>query len=179
VAGPSVDLLALLRPERAQVSVAGHRFTLTATTAAQWIGAIALDLRNLHGIMPGLIHDDDLDLMCQLIEEHSDIQTRWFYAARTALGRGAGRDWWWALNLSKRSLGIWTYINGCLLRQGVDAKVVSYPDWLDACYTMLWTNADEEHRMKLDMELGARPPGIAVRTSGSSAREMLASFAAD
>lgn len=176
---PSVDLLALLRPDKAKVTVGGYPFVLTATTATQWLGAIAVDTRNLSGIMPGLLDDEDLDLMAALMLEHEDIDTRWVNAARTALGRAAGRDWWWALNLSKRALGIWTYINGMLLRQNVNAKQVSFPDWLDASYTLLYQNASEEDRTKLDLSLSAKPAGVAVRQSSQANRQMMADFAAD
>lgn len=176
---PSVDLFALVRPAQVTVRVAGHPFALTAATAAQWLGAIAIDLTGLCGIMPGLIADEDLDAMSALMREHDDIEDRWFWAARTALGRGAGRDWWWAHNLSRRALGSWMYLNGILLRQGIDAKVLAYPDWLDACYTLLWQGADEQHQIKLDLELSARPKGIFTRQSKQEVRQMLAEFAAE
>ena len=176
---PSVDLLALLRPDRVSVTVAGHRFALEATTASQWLGAIATDIEGLYGIMPGLVQDDDLDLMQELVDTHDDITTRWFYAARTALGRAGGRDWWWTWNLAGKALRTWIYINGILLRQGIDSRKMPLPDWLDACYTMLWQGADEEHRIKLDMELCLPPRGVAVKRTPEAAREMMQAFAAD
>lgn len=176
---PSVDLLALLRPTQVTVTVAGHPFVLGATTAAQWLGAMATDLQGLYGIMPGLILDDDLDVMDELMATHPDIEDRWFWAARTALGRAAGRDWWWAHNLSRKALGVWMYMNGMLLRQGVNAQTIAFPDWLDACYTMLWHNADEEHKTKLDLELSARPRGLPTHEPKGSVRQMVAAFAAD
>lgn len=176
---PSVDLLAALRPTQVIVTVAGHRFALIATTAAHWLGAIALDYENLCGIMPGLIHDDDLDLMENLIEDHEDIETRWVNAARVALGRAAGRDWWWALNLSRHALGTWLYTNGMLLRQNVNSQSLSYPDWLDACYTLYWGNAKEEDQVKLDMRLSMPPAGVAIHRSKAATRQMLETFAAD
>jgi hypothetical protein len=179
VVAPSVDLLALLRPDQVGVTIAGHRFLLTATCASHWLGAIATDTQGLGGIVPGLVADDDLELMLDLASAHPDIESRWSAAARTALGRGAGRDWWWAWNLSKKALGAWIYVNGILLRQNVNAKSLSYPDWLDACYTMLWQGGDEQQQMKLDMELAMRPKGIAVATSAQATRRMLADFAAD
>jgi len=179
VPAPSVDLLAALRPQQVIVRIAGRPFLLEATCAAHWLGAIATDIEGLYGIMPGLVADDDLDLMQELMATHPDIETRWFHAARTALGRGAGRDWWWAHNLAKRCLGVWIYINGMLLRQGVDSRSMSLPDWLDACYTLMWQNADEEQRIKLDLELSARPRGLAVRQNPAAVKQMLMDFASD
>lgn len=179
MAAPSVNLLALLRPTEVTVRIAGHPFVLDADNASQWLGAIALDLEDLAGIMPGLVREDDLDAMARLMDEHPDIEDRWRHGARTALGRGAGRDWWWALNLATKSLKTWIYINGILLRQGVDAKKMPFADWLDACYSMLWQNCDEEHQLKLDMELSMRPKGVAIATSRAATRAMMAQFAAD
>jgi hypothetical protein len=179
VAGPSVDLLAQLRPDQVTVHVAGHPFILTASCAAQWIGAIAMDPDDLYGIMPGLIADDDIDTMTALRDTHPDIETRWFWAARAALGRAAGRDWWWAHNLSRKCLGIWPYVNGMLVRQGINARTSTYPDWLDASYSMLWERGDEEERTKLDLELNMKPRGIAVPQSKAATRAMTAAFAAD
>lgn len=176
---PSVDLLGLLRPSQVVVTIGGRPFALDASCASHWLSALATDATNLYGIVPGLIADDDLEAMQELIEIHPDIQTRWMHAARTALGRAGGRDWWWTLNLGKRCLGTWIYINGILLRQGVDAKRMGLPDWLDACYTMLWQNGDEENRMRLDMELSMRPKGVAVHQSKAAVVSMLADFAAD
>lgn len=177
--GPSVDLLALLRPAQVSVTVAGHRFTLEAQSASHWLGAVARDYTNLSGIMPGLIADDDLDLMCDLIDTLPDIETRWVNSARMALQRGGGRDWWWTLHLCQQALGTWIYTNGMLLRQNVDATSMRFGDWLDACYTLYWQHASEEDRMTLDMKLSMRPKGVAVRQSGAQIKQMAAAFAAD
>jgi hypothetical protein len=179
VPGPSVDLLAQLRPSEVKVNVAGHPFVLQATSASQWLGALAVDLDDLCGVMPGLICDDDLELMYEIMQTHADHGERWRNAARTALGRAAGRDWWWALNLSRKALQSWMYVNGILLRQNVSASQIGFPDWLDACYTMLWQNATEEDRLKLDLSLSVRPAGIGVRQSSAAIRKMSLDFAAD
>lgn len=176
---PSVDLLAALRPSAVSVTVAGIGFTLDASTASHWLGAMALDLDNLYGIMPGLIADDDLDTMHEVMATHPDIADRWRYAAQVALGRAAGRDWWWALNLSRKALGTWIYTNGILLRQNVDAKTMQLGDWMDACYSLYWQNANEEERMKLDMSLSMRPRGMAIRQTKADVRKMVSDFAAD
>ena len=138
-----------------------------------------MDPVNLSGIMPGLVADDDLDVMCGLIDTCPDIETRWVNSARMALQRAGGRDWWWTLNLARQALGTWIYSNGLLLRQNVDAKNMLLGDWLDACYTLYWEKASEEDRMQLDMKLSLPPKGVAVRRSRSATKDMLSSFAAD
>lgn len=176
---PSVDLLGLLRPRQVVVNVTGVAFALQAHNASQWLGAVALDMEDLSGIMPGLVADDDLDAMEQIMEHTGDIADRWQAAARTALGRAAGRDWWWARNLCRKALGTWMYTNGLLLRQNVSAKDMQLGDWMDACYTLYWQNADEAAQITLDLELSALPAGIRVRQSKASTKKMNAAFAAD
>lgn len=161
------------------MTVAGIRFALEATSASHWLGAIAVDTRNLYGIMPGLIADQDLDTMHDLMDSHPDIGDRWRYSAQVALGRAAGRDWWWALNLCHKALGSWIYTNGILLRQNVDAQKMQLGDWMDACYTLYWQNASEEDQMKLDMTLSMRPKGVALRQSRAEIAKMVSDFAAD
>lgn len=179
MAGPSVNLLELLRPSQVVVAVGGTRFTLEAVCATDWLGALAMDMDGLYGIMPGLIADDDLEAMEQIMANHPDIDDRWTYAARTALGRAGGRDWWWTLSLCRKALGTWMYTNGVLLRQNVDAKKLSFPDWIDACYSLYWQNSSEEDRLKLDLELNVRPRGVALKLTKAQLRQQAAAFAAD
>lgn len=108
-----------------------------------------------------------------------DIDRRWLNAARVALGRGSGRDWWWSLNLITKSLQSWPYINGKLLLSGVAVRDTLLPDWLDACYMLLWGSCDEQSRIKLDLELSLPPAGIAIKQSREAKQRMLADFAAD
>lgn len=117
--------------------------------------------------------------MYHLALPYPDPERRWLNAARVALGRGGGRDWWWSLGLIRKSLQSWPYINGKLLLSGVDARHLPLPDWLDACYMLLWSNCDEQNRLKLDLELSLPPVGIAVRQSKEAKQRMLADFAAD
>ncbi len=154
-------------------------WTLDLDTAYQWVGAVGFDMDDLSGIFPGSIGDDDLDAMHRLSVSCPDIERRWVNAARVALGRGGGRDWWWSLNLIRKSLQSWPYINGKLLLSGVHATKLPLPDWLDACYMLLWGNCDEATRIKLDLELSLPPAGIAVRQSREAKQKMLADFAAD
>ena len=117
--------------------------------------------------------------MYHLALSDPDVERRWLNAARVAVGRGGGRDWWWCVNLTQKSLQSWPYINGKLLLSGVRARDMSWPDWLDACYMLLWGNCDEQARIKLDLELSLPPAGIAIRQSATEKRKMLADFAAD
>lgn len=174
---PPGNLLSLVRPDTAIIMCLGRRWELDATTAYDWIGAVGFDFEKLTGIMPGLLGDDDIEDMIDRMWA-LDVDTRWMYSARVALGRGGGRDWWWTLNLIRRALGAWPYINGLLLLSGLDARTMRLPEWLDACYMALWERADEKGRAAFDMEL-QMPPVTDVSAPPAAVRAMLAAFAAD
>lgn len=175
----SADVLAQVRPARVEVTCLQRRWALDLDTAYQWVGAVGFDLDSLAGVFPGSIGDDDADAMFDLSLSHPDIERRWLNAARVAVGRGSGRDWWWSVNLVRRSLSAWPYINGKLLLSGANARTLPLPDWLDACYMLLWGNCDEPSRIKLDLELSMPPAGVAIRQSKQAKTQMLADFAAD
>lgn len=176
MAEPSVSLLSWLRPENIVVAFAGQSWPLEAHTAADWLGAIAMDFDTLSGVFPGLIREDDVDAMLQLVKDHSHGEAMQEVAQKVIQAAG-GRDWWWTLNLAKKSLGNWILVNGFLVRQGVRADSTSFPDWLDASYTWLWDRADEDNRIKLDLELSLPP--LSARRSGKANKRMLAAFQAD
>lgn len=177
---PEADVLTAVRPRQVAVGCLGREWQLPLHTAAEWIGAIGWDLETLTGVLPGAVADDDVDAMWDLsFAQPADASRRWCNAARVAVGRGGGRDWWWTVNMVRKSLGIWAHLNGQLLREGVDAAVLPFASWLDAAYMLLWSVQDEEGRLKLELELSMMPRGVAVRTSGAATRKMLADFAAD
>lgn len=156
-----------------------RRWTLDLDTAHQWVGAVGFDLDTLAGVFPGSLCDDDVDTMHHLAMSCPDIDRRWLNAARVAVGRGGGRDWWWSLNLIRKALSGWPYINGKLLLSGLSARQLPLSDWLDACYMLLWSGCDEQGRIKLDLELSMPPAGIAIRQTRAAKEKMLADFAAD
>lgn len=173
------DLFAQVRPARVSVTCHERSWALDLDTADHWLGAVGFDMDSLAGVFPGSIGDDDVDAMYHLALSDPDIDRRWRNAARVAVGRGSGRDWWWSVNLIRRALSGWPYINGKLLLSGVSARHMSLPDWLDACYMLLWGNCDEKERIKLDLELSMPPAGVALRQSKEAKVRMAESFAAD
>lgn len=172
------DVLAATRPSQVEVVCFQRPWQLDLSTGAEWVGAIGYDLETLAGIFPGAIRDEDLDAMWDLCG-NPDASRRWLNAARMSVQRGSGRDWWWTVNLVRKVMGIWPYINGQLLLRNVDAATMTFPSWLDAAFMLLWTNADEQGRTKLDLELSMRPQGVAVKMSGAQKRKMMEAFAAD
>ena len=117
--------------------------------------------------------------MLRVSLQFPDRDDRWANAARVALGRAGGRDWWWVRNLSKRCIQSWPYINGRLLREGVSARTVAYCDWLDAAYMLLWDGQDDKSCTLFDLELNRMPQGVAVRRDFAQIQSMAEAFAAD
>lgn len=117
--------------------------------------------------------------MFDLSLRHADIDHRWRNAARVAIQRGGGRDWWWTANLVRKCLESWTYVNGFLRLEGIRAEDTSFPDFLDAAYVLMWRNADESERQKLDLELKLMPKGVRSIPNTEQSRQMALAFAAD
>lgn len=174
--GPSASILSWLRPEQIHVAFAGAAWQLQATTAADWLGAIACDFDNLSGVFPGLIRDEEMDAMAELLRQPQpkDLLRE---IGCTVVQAAGGRDWWWTVNLTRTALGNWIYINGILVRQGVRSNSIGLPDWLDACYTLLWERGDDNHKTALDIQLN-RPP-VGVRPNKRQTQQMVADFQAD
>ncbi len=173
------DLFDHVRPASVTVTCFSQRWAIDLDCAYAWIGAVGFDSEGLSGVVPGAVSEDHVEFMYQLSLSGEDFERRWLNAARVGVGRAGGRDWWWTVNLIRKALGSWSYINGKLLLSGVDSRRMFLPDWLDACYMMLWANAEEKERIKLDTQLSMPPAGVAVRQSKAAKAKMLAEFAAD
>jgi hypothetical protein len=174
------DVLLATRPQKVVVTCFGQEWPLRLDCAAGWIGAIGFDLVGLSGVLPGGIEEEDVERMWAAIPADPVVaERRWRNSARVAVSRGSGRDWWWTVNLTRRCLQSWPYINGLLLLQGVDAEAMRFPSWLDAAYMLLWQRGDEEHRQALDLELSIPPVGVSSAQAPVAAKNMLSAFAAD
>lgn len=148
--------------------------------AHDWIMGIGADPATLAHIFPGMLRDADIPAMYTLSRTVPDIERRWLNVARKAVSKASGRpDWWWATNLTTRVLSGWQYVNGTLLRQGVDARRLSFPDWLDAAFSLLWERSDEGGRTKLEMELNFPPASLNLQVRSEVAKQTLNAFAAD
>lgn len=167
-----------IRPEVVKVKAFNRTWTLAGWSAFDWLGAAALDLDHLTGIFPGLVDDSHLDELWAF-SALGDFAKRSELVARAALGRAAGKDWWWVLNLSRKILTGWPAVNGTMIREGVRAHDTSFPDYLDAFYSLIWVRGKDEDRMRLDLELSMPPPGVRVKQSAAAKKAMLDQFAAE
>ena|SRR5688572_16200348 len=176
--GQSVNAFEYFRPQTVTVTAFQRRWVLEAGSAYDWLGAAAVDLDHLSGIFPGLVADDRLDDLWDL-SVAGDFGKRCALAARAAYGRASGKDWWWALNLTRKILGGWSVINGVMVREGIRATDTGFADYCDALYSLMWQNGKDEDRMRLDIELAMLPAGVRVRQSSAQKKAMLAAFAAE
>lgn len=177
--GRGVDIFESARPSTVEVECFHRQWTLYPATAYDWLGLVGADLEHLTGVLPGGVAEDQCEEMLLLSMQFDDRDDRWANAARVALGRAGGRDWWWVLNLSRRCLQGWPYINGRLLRQGISARATPLPDWLDAAYMLLWEGQDDQGRTLFDIELNRVPRDMVVKRSFEQIRAMGEAFAAD
>lgn len=166
------------RPTQLSVTAFGQTWDLLECSAYEWIGAVALSPQTLAGVFPGMCADEDVEALLDLSFE-PDFATRCSNAARVALGRAAGKDWWWAQNLITHIISGWPFFNGVMLREGMRAKDHYLADFLDATYTVLYERADDEGRMKLEVMLKTLPKGVGIRQTAQDRKEMMQAFAAD
>ena len=134
---------------------------------------------DMSAIFPGLVADKDARDLYQVWKTHDNVERRCRLTAQAALGRAAGREWHWAMNLIKESHQSWTYVNGKLVREGVRADQVPLHDWLDAAFTLFTEmyRADKNAAKAFEMRLRQIPMGAgAARMSN---RADLMAFAAD
>lgn len=174
----AANALDAIRPSQVTVTAFERVWMLQGSTAHDWMGAILTDPESLAGVFPGMCADEDLEALLEL-SFTEDFSARCTNTARVAVGRGAGRDWWWALNLVNKIFSGFPHVNGVMRREGIAIKNIDFPDYLDAVYSLLWERGDEEGRLKLDLELQLLPKGVAIRQSGAAAKAMAEAFAKD
>lgn len=163
--------------DQVTVTCAKRPWDLRSATAYEWIVAVAQDPDRLSGVFPGLIRSRDVEAMCAAMEMFDDMDRRWQNAARVALGRGSGRDWWRALNLIKMCLSGWTTVNGAMMLEGCDARSLPLSSWLDAALVRMMRELDEDGMRRLEFDLDKVPAG--VKGTSAAAKRSLAAFAAD
>lgn len=161
------------------VTAFGRVWDIPAVPASVWLGALRRDPARLAGIFPGLIDETDIDSMLQMWLDFDDADLRCELAGRKLLGRAAGMDWVWAFNLMQLTARIWIFLNGMLLRQGVNATQLSLSDWLSAAYTLIYESKDEAGRIALEAELATPPRGVRLHIPAAVQHQGAMAFALD
>lgn len=147
--------------------------------AAAWLQAFDEAPETLAGLFPGLVDPEDLDDMLYRLIEIPDSQARCQRAARKLLQYETRMEWVMAWNLMRICRGVWLWLNGVLIRQGVNAAELPLADWLHAAYTLLYEGKDEKGRVAFESELMMAPRGEHVTVSVRAQRRSALAFAAD
>lgn len=164
---------------RVGVRCFGRVWVLRDVPASTWMeAAVSTDMA---GIFPGLVESDDAAELYSLWSSEADMATRCTRVSQRALGRAAGREWHFALNLVKEVQGSWTHLNGLLVREGVRSDRVSLADYLDAAYTVFQEKLDKDNLKAFDARLRKMPSGAGTLYSkpAMSTRDQLLAFAKD
>lgn len=172
--------------ESSTVTFCGDLWPYRVPAAHEWIAAVHTDPKDLSRIFPGLLAEERVDDMMDIVnstvwdeEQFADIERRWRNVARVILTRHTGREWWRALNLINKCLEMWTGVNGSLLLSGCDAQTMTIDSWLDAAYVHLMRTSDDEGRQKIEFDLNKVPKGVPMPRNSMSIKNALAKFAAD
>jgi hypothetical protein len=157
----------------------GQDWDIMDVPASVWLTALRRDHDRLAGVFPGLINDGCVDSMLRVWLDFDDAGDRCERAARKLLGRAAGLDWVWAFNLMRLCLRGWLFVNGMLLRQGVNASRMPLSDWLMAAYTLIYEGRDEAGRLALESELSTPPAGVRLLIPAAIQHQGAMAFALD
>lgn len=161
------------------VSALERHWRIPAAPASTWIDAFRAGQETLAGLFPGMIADTDLDAMLERLVDIPGSELRCKRAARMMLQRETRMEWVVAWNLLKICAGMWLWVNGALLKQGVNSHNVTLGDWLHAAYVLLYESKDEKGRVAFESELMQAPRGEHVAVSAAQQRRSALAFAAD
>ncbi len=162
-----------------RITALERSWLIPAVPASVWLAAFDEAPETLTGLFPGLLDPDDLDDMLYRLIEIPDSQQRCQRAARKLLQYETRMEWVIAWNLMRICRGVWLWINGALLRQGVNSDELTLPDWLHAAYTLIYEGKDEKGRIAFESELMMAPRGEHVQVSVRAQRRAAMAFAAD
>ncbi len=172
-------MLAVSASEPVGILALERGWAIPAVPASVWLEAYERAPETLLGLFPGLLDPDDLDDMLYRLIEIPNSEQRCQRAARMLLQRGSRMEWVIAWNLMRVSRGVWLWLNGVLVRQGVNADTTTLPDWLHAAYTLLYEGKDEKGRIAFESELMMAPRGEHVQVAVRAQRRAALAFAAD
>ena len=128
----------------------------------------------LADVFPGQLRDSDIPAVFESALHDPDFDRRCHLAARAALERATGREWWWAYNLIGEARSGWIVVNGRLMLAGISAHDTNIADWLDAAFVSIMMSLDESGQKRLESRLRKIPAGVAARPKMSSKADLLA-----
>lgn len=159
------DPVQSLAPYSVVLTVAGRDMEIPALPAADWLSILMVESPELDEIFPGLLPDDDVDLVEDLLagreltlDEYEDI-------ILSVIETVSARPWWVTIKLIETARTSWDLLGGELTLRGVDATQVSLSSWLDALLLTVIKNMDSKEVTMWCMKLEAPPPDAKVDES--------------
>lgn len=162
---------------RVPVKCFGRYWLLRDVPASTWMEATRTP--ELAGIFPGLVDNEDAEQIYRLWWTEPDMATRCTRIARRALERAGNGEYQWTLNMIAEIRGSWTHLNGMLVRQGVRADSENLANYLDAAYTLMLQQLNDDGVKAMEARLRKISGTGPVSRPAMSTRADLLAFAKD
>ena len=156
------DPIQSLCPYSVLVNVHGYRVEIPPLPAADWLAVLMVPDVDLEGIFPGLLNDQDNDLVEELILSGDLNLDEYEEIILAVLETASARNWWVAIRLIEYARVSWDVLGAELGLRGVDATQVSLSSWLDVLLLMAIRSMDEKDVQMFMLKLEAPPPDTEV-----------------
>lgn len=145
-----------------EVTFANHGFEIPATTALEWLTLLMNpDDFDPLAIFPGLLSDEDQDLVWDLMFERDIGVTDLGEMSLLAIAAAAGRPWWVAMRLVATVAQNQHTLGAEMLMRGADATKLSLSGWLDVALLVAMRNQSKSDATMFSMKLEMPPPDVA------------------
>lgn len=140
------------------VRVEGHDLEIPAMTAAEWLTVLMVESLELDDIFPGLLGEDDIDLVEELIISGVLGLGEFHELVLSIIEVASARPWWVTLRLIEAARGSWDILGGEMGLRGVDATRLSLSAWLDILLLTIIRSMEQKDVQMFTLKLEAPPP---------------------
>lgn len=152
------DPVSSLRPYSVTVTVSGGEVEIPALSAADWLAVLMVESVELDDIFPGLLSEEDTDLVEEAILSGSMELQEFRDLVLGVIETASARRWWVALRLVEVARTSWDVIGGEMILRGVDAESLSLSAWLDVLLLTILRNMEPKDTQMFTMRLETPPP---------------------
>lgn len=153
------DPVSSLRPYSVTVTVGPGQVEIPALSAADWLSVLMVEAVELDDIFPGLLSDEDTDLVEEAIIDGLLGVEEFRSIILEVIETASARQWWVALRLVEVARTSWDVIGGEMLLRGVDAESLSLSAWLDVLLLTILRNMEPKDTQMFTLRLETPPPG--------------------
>lgn len=130
----NLDPVASLQCWPVEISYMGHRYTIPAMSALEWLDLIMEDFL-FTSIVPGLLSEDEGNIFVSGVLDDEDGDEALYRLGAEVLEQVSARHWWITLRLIGVAKHSWPVL-GAKMIERVDASKISLAAWLDV-FTLL------------------------------------------